>query len=156
MKILIDIPEEFEVDYNTDRFAEFFHRCLADMGTCCGNYEQETAEMMEKAFAESRLFDPNKVEEQLEEFRPEMEQMRKTMGVSPITDTIYYGTVKNDMWVGKKEDVTYMAIKAVFEWFMHKHKQGSPDGDYQIRFPGIPYVLSMRKEKKDGEADAEH
>ena len=50
MKILIDIPKAFEVDYNTDRFAEFFHRCLADMDTCCGNYEQETAEMMEKAF----------------------------------------------------------------------------------------------------------
>lgn len=48
MKILIDIPKEFEVDYNTDRFAEFFHRCLVDMNTCCGNYEQETAEMMEK------------------------------------------------------------------------------------------------------------
>ena len=46
MKILIDIPKKFEVDYNTDRFAEFFHRCLADMGTCCGNYEQETVEMM--------------------------------------------------------------------------------------------------------------
>ena len=69
MKILIDIPKEFEADYNTDRFAEFFHRCLADMGRCCGNYEQETAEMMEKAFAESRLYDPDKVVEQLEEER---------------------------------------------------------------------------------------
>lgn len=38
MIILIDIPKEFEVDYNADRFAEFFHRCFADMGTCCGNY----------------------------------------------------------------------------------------------------------------------
>ena len=61
MKILIDIPKEFEVDYNTDRFAEFFQRCLADMGTCCGNYEFETAEMMEKAFAESKIYDPEKV-----------------------------------------------------------------------------------------------
>lgn len=67
MKILIDIPKAFEVDYNADRFAEFFHRCLADMGTCCGNYEQETAEMMEKAFAECRLYDPDKVVDQLEE-----------------------------------------------------------------------------------------
>lgn len=67
MKILIDIPKEFEVDYNTDRFAEFFHRCLADMGTCCGNYEQETVEMMEKAFTKSRLYDPDKAVKQLEE-----------------------------------------------------------------------------------------
>lgn len=145
MKILIDIPKEFEVDYNTDRFAEFFHRCLADMCTCCGNYEFETAKMMEKAFTESRIYDPDKV----------TDQMRKTMGVSPITDTIYYGTVKNDMWVGKKENVTDMAIKAVFEWFMHKHEQGCPDGDYQIRFPGIPYVLTMKKEEK-GDADGTH
>ena len=61
MKILIDIPKEFEVDYNSNRFAEFFHRCLADMGTCCGNYEQETAEMMEKAFKDSKIYDPDKV-----------------------------------------------------------------------------------------------
>ena len=32
MKILIDIPEAFEVDYNENRFAEFFLRCLADIG----------------------------------------------------------------------------------------------------------------------------
>ena len=74
MKILIDIPKEFEVDYNTDRFVEFFQRCIADMGTCCGNYEHETAEMMKKAFAESEIYDPDKVVEQLEEYRPEMEQ----------------------------------------------------------------------------------
>ena len=66
MKILIDIPKEFEVDYNTYRFSEFFHRCLADMCTCCGNYEQETAEMMEKAFTESKIYDQDKVVDQLE------------------------------------------------------------------------------------------
>jgi hypothetical protein len=65
MKILIDIPKEFEVDYNTDRFADFFHRCIADMGTCCGNFELETAVMMEKAFTESRLYDLDMVTEQL-------------------------------------------------------------------------------------------
>lgn len=85
----------------------------------------------------------------------EADQMAKAMGVSPITDTIYYGNLKNDKWVGKKEDVTQMAIKAVFEWFMHKHEQNCPDGEYQIRFPGIPYVLTMKKEEKGG-ADAEH
>ena len=69
MKILIDIPKAFEVDYNTDLFAEFFQRCLADMNTCCGNYEQETAEMMEKTFEKSRLYDPDKVVKQLENER---------------------------------------------------------------------------------------
>ena len=74
--------------------------------------------------------------------------MGKTMGVSPITDTIYYGTVKDNKWVCKREDVTDEAIKAVFEWFMHKLEDECPDGAFQIRFPDVPYVLEMRKEKE--------
>lgn len=66
MKVLIDIPKEFELDYSTDRFAEFFLRSRADMDVCCGKYEHETSEMLEKAFAESRPYDPDKVVEQLE------------------------------------------------------------------------------------------
>lgn len=53
MKITITIPSKFEKDYTTDRFVEFFQRCIADMDLCCGNYEKETAEMFEKAFLES-------------------------------------------------------------------------------------------------------
>ena len=75
--------------------------------------------------------------------------MSKTMGVSPITDTIYYGTVKNNMWQGKKEDVTDMAIKAVFEWFMHKLDADEKQVAYQIKFQSLPYVLEMRKEAQD-------
>lgn len=79
--------------------------------------------------------------------------MSKTMGVSPITDTIYYGNVKNNMWQGKKEDVTDIAIKAVFEWFMHKLENECPNGTYQIRFESVPYVLEMRKEKESENID---
>ena len=75
--------------------------------------------------------------------------MSKTMGVSPITDTIYYGTVKNNMQQGKNEDVTDMAIKAVFEWFMHKLDADEKQVAYQIKFPSLPYVLEMRKEAQD-------
>lgn len=76
--------------------------------------------------------------------------MAKTMGVSPLTDTIYYGTVKDDKWVGKKEDVTGIAIGAVFEWFMHKFRaECKEDEAYQIRFPNLPYVLEMKKEERD-------
>lgn len=71
--------------------------------------------------------------------------MAKTMGVSPITGTIFYGTVKNDKWVGNREDVTDIAIKAVFEWFMHMFKDECKNGGaYQIRFPEVPYVLEMK------------
>ena len=75
MRIMVEIPEEFEKDYTADKFAELFQRCLADMCTCCGNYEQETAEMMENAFAESKIYDPDKVVEQLEKRR--MDALRR-------------------------------------------------------------------------------
>lgn len=91
MKVLIDIPKAFEADYNADRFAEFFQRCLADMGICCGNYEHETAEMMENAFAESKIYDPDKVVEQLEEFRPEMEQFGCGGILTDIIDVVKAG-----------------------------------------------------------------
>ncbi len=81
MRIVIEIPEEFEKDYTADKFAEFFQRCLADMCTCCGNYEQETAEMMENAFAESKIYDPDKVVEQLEkEKNPIYREVESIMG----------------------------------------------------------------------------
>lgn len=67
MKVLIDIPEEFEVDYNTDRFGDFFKRTKADMDVMCGTYERETADVLVKAFEKSRTYDPDKVVEQLEE-----------------------------------------------------------------------------------------
>lgn len=57
MKIEIEIPKEFEVDYNADKFEDFFMRVMNDIemneyisGYLCGNYEKETAEMFVKAF----------------------------------------------------------------------------------------------------------
>lgn len=57
MKLIIDIPKEFETDYNGDKFNDFFSRVLCDIekGKClCGSYEIETAEMFLKAFDESK------------------------------------------------------------------------------------------------------
>ena len=55
MKLIIDIPKEFETDYNGHKFKDFFSRVLCDIdkGVLCGNYEKETAEMFLKAFDES-------------------------------------------------------------------------------------------------------
>lgn len=55
MKLIIDIPTEFETDYKDNQFKDFFSRVLCDIekGTLCGNYEKETAEMFLKAFNES-------------------------------------------------------------------------------------------------------
>ena len=60
-------------------------------------------------------------------------EAKKAMGVSPITGIIYYGTLRGDEWVGEKEDVTDMAIRAVFDWFIEKHQDACPpDGVYTL------------------------
>lgn len=57
MRIEIEIPEEFEVDYNADKFAEFLGRVKADIdyNGMCGNYERETADVLAEAFKNSRV-----------------------------------------------------------------------------------------------------
>ena len=74
------------------------------------------------------------------------EVVSKGFGVSPITNTIYYGTQnkENHMWTGKKEDVTADAIAAVYEWFM-----GNMEGrdEYSISYPLTGFELVMRRKK---------
>ena len=58
MKLTIDIPQEFEIDFIRDKFKDFFSRVIADTyssnGLClCGQYEREIAEMFIKAFNEA-------------------------------------------------------------------------------------------------------
>ena len=52
MKITIDIPREYELDFVTDKFNYFFSRVIADMdyNDLCGSYEKEIAEMFLEAF----------------------------------------------------------------------------------------------------------
>lgn len=70
--------------------------------------------------------------------------MAKGFGVSPITNTIYYGTQNKEkrMFTGKKEDVTNEAIGAVFEWFI-----GNMDGneEYSITYQSTGFELVMRR-----------
>ena len=71
---------------------------------------------------------------------------KKGFGVSPITNTIYYGTqdTEKQMWVGDKTDVTNDVIAAVYEWFM-----GNMDGneEYSISYPSTEFELVMRRKK---------
>ena len=71
---------------------------------------------------------------------------KNTLGVSVLTNTIYYGTVdtKKNIWVGEKKDMTDDAIKAVFEWFM-RHMEGNEE--YSITFNDCEYVLKMQRKK---------
>ncbi|HIE3985923.1 TPA: DUF7446 family protein [Serratia marcescens] len=45
----------------------------------------------------------------------------KTMGASPLSGSIFYGTLDTDKgcWVGRKTDVTDMARRAVAEHLYH-------------------------------------
>lgn len=70
----------------------------------------------------------------------------KRIGVSPITNTIFYGNInsKGTQWTGKKEDITDMAIVGVFEWF--KNQMEGKDA-FEIRYPDVEgYVLKMERE----------
>lgn len=55
MKVVIDIPKDFERDYIADKFKDFFSRVIADIDCkgMCGRYEKEIAEMFLKAFDDS-------------------------------------------------------------------------------------------------------
>ena len=59
MKLLIDIPKEFERHFQRDRFADSLHRLSADAHLLAGNYEQETAIMLIKSFESSVLIPPH-------------------------------------------------------------------------------------------------
>lgn len=50
MKIVIEIPSEFETHFEQDRFEDSLHRLSADAHLLAGNYEQEVLTMLIKAF----------------------------------------------------------------------------------------------------------
>lgn len=87
---------------------------------------------------------------------------KKGLGVSPITNRIFYGTQNTDknMWVGQKVDVTESAIAAVYEWFMaHMNDTDKPVEEYSITYPSTDFELVMRrkpsKDIKQGDSTCE-
>ena len=72
--------------------------------------------------------------------------MAKGFGVSPLTNTIYYGTINKEkhMFTGKKEDVTDDVLRAAFEWFM-RNMEGNEE--YSITFPSTEFELVMRRKQ---------
>ena len=72
MRIEIEIPKEFEGDYDADRFSDFFSRAIIDIDTklgMCGRYEVETALMLRTAFHTSKVaYDVEAVVAELEKF----------------------------------------------------------------------------------------
>ena len=56
MKLVIEIPEEFEVHFDTDKFENSLERLREDAHLLAGNYEKELADMLIKAFKNSKIF----------------------------------------------------------------------------------------------------
>lgn len=86
----------------------------------------------------------------------------KKLLVSDITKTIYLANAKPlkgcpHCWetVGEKQDFTYEAIRAVFEWFMANFKENEPNGEFEVRFRNCPYVLQMIKQEPKESEDTE-
>lgn len=77
---------------------------------------------------------------------------QKGFGVSPITNTIYYGTqdTEKHMWIGQKTDVTNGVIAAVYEWFMGNMEDDEGEKEeYSITYPGTEFELVMRRKKSN-------
>lgn len=55
VKIAIELPKEYEIDFKADKFKDFFLRVIADMNCLCGNYEKEIAEMLIEAFNNGKV-----------------------------------------------------------------------------------------------------
>ena len=61
MKITIEIPEDFENEYNNDKFSDTFIRVLSDLlllqkdMILTGHYEIETLKMLRQSFEESEI-----------------------------------------------------------------------------------------------------
>lgn len=68
MRLLINIPKEFEQHFQADRFEDSLHRLSVDAHLLAGDYEQETAVMLIESFksaihvpAHGRLVDANEM-----------------------------------------------------------------------------------------------
>jgi hypothetical protein len=55
MKLLIEIPTEFEGHFNLDRFKDSLKRLEFDANYLAGNYEKELAEMLIESFQNAKL-----------------------------------------------------------------------------------------------------
>ena len=59
MKLLIDIPKEFEQHFQADRSNDSLHRLSADAHLLAGIYEQETVLMLSEAFKNAIQIPPH-------------------------------------------------------------------------------------------------
>lgn len=76
---------------------------------------------------------------------------KKGLGVSPLTNTIFYGLMdtEKNMFVGNKVNVTDDAIAAVYTWFMENMEKSKDEREeYRVTYPGTNFELVMRRKNK--------
>lgn len=54
MKITIEIPSEYEAEFEKDKFEDTLQRMKADAHCLAGNYEKETINMLIEAFKNAK------------------------------------------------------------------------------------------------------
>lgn len=54
MKIMIEIPSEYEGEFEKDKFENTLQRMKADAHCLAGNYEKETMNMLIEAFKNAK------------------------------------------------------------------------------------------------------
>ena len=59
MKVLINIPKEFEQHFQADRFEDSLHRLRADVYLLAGKYEQEIVQMLAESFSSALPVPPH-------------------------------------------------------------------------------------------------
>lgn len=121
MKIKIEIPKEFEEHFKRDKFEDSLNRLYADVHLLAGNYERELAEMLIKAFKESKpVYDIDNAVEKSEAIgRLELLFSDSTSENYPFTDefgeavriaikalsnTSGYSKAENDYYVQSEKD----------------------------------------------------
>ena len=57
MKIVIEIPKEFEDHFMGDHFRDSLMRLIADANCLAGNYEKETADMLIHSFGNAEIIE---------------------------------------------------------------------------------------------------
>ena len=115
MQLIINIPKEFEKDFNSDKFKDCLTRVLMDCKGLnykglTGRYEHETLEMFIKAF-ENAKFDLTKTEPTYsgKDIEKAIGSMKTVMGWIPVSERLPETDNKNEinnynvlLWVKNK------------------------------------------------------
>lgn len=120
MKIVVDIPEIFEIDVNAHNgkesgFVEFFERVLVDISNknstrLCGQYEKEICQMFIEQFKKLEILPKKNITEdnkffnfdaviEIEKRKSYNQAIDKFVGMCEENTHCVYTTEQVDMWV---------------------------------------------------------